>query len=308
MKPEVVGIMNLLVDDYVQAEAFRELLKSFIADKAEEQSIWSDITLLAHYMLGGDGQDIDRRSALTEIIVLALDIADDLQDEDNEAKPWMRCPRELALNALLAFNAMASAELGRLQASGTEAGRVVSEVSRMVMRAVNGQYKDLSGAVLTEEDYEAAVREKSGSLVRLACYLGYAGLPVQESAETQLNDLADCIGMVAQIENDVKDVQRYDLKNDLLQRKRTLPVLFLLEEPAEEFPFIHRYYAGEMTKEQFLLHKQDCLAYIRDSGCLEYSRVIQSLYADKAEQLLGAISAVSPWKERFAGLTLGFAK
>ncbi|CAK4820332.1 unnamed protein product [Aphanomyces euteiches] len=117
-----------------------------------------------------------------------------------------------------------------------------------------------------------------------------------------MNELAYCIGAIAQIENDIQDILRFDLKNDLLHKKKTLPTLFLLAEPDEEFPFIQQYYEDKLSMEEILEKKQVCIQYIQDSGCIEYSKVIQRLLIQQAELLLSSVNAKSPWKEKFAEL------
>lgn len=293
--------MERVVDGIFGNGDVKELLHAFMRDKAGEQSRWSSLTLHAHYMLGGNSPHIERAAALTELIILALDIVDDLQDQDNMDKPWMKCPLAYSLNAVLALLAAMTHELGTIGSA-----RLSGEIGRLLARAIEGQQMDVSQSVHSEADYVTMVQMKSGSLIRLACCMGYALIDgLEQETIDRMNDLADCIGMIAQIANDVNDLQRYDVKNDLLQKKRTLPILFLLVDSEAEFPAIPRFYAGEMTADEFLKVKKECLQYIQESGCIEYSEVIRTLYAEKAEQLFDALPAVSPWKEKFKEIAFG---
>lgn len=306
MRPSIVEAMNRMVNEHFQSEDFKQLLHDFIREKAEEKSIWSEMTEYCHLMLGGSSPHIEAIAAMTEMLILSLDILDDLQDRDNAAKLWMKCPQEYTLNAVISFIFAATSELGRLMetyphAHFPHAGRI----SRLITHSINGQYKDLSRSIVTEQDYIAAVQEKSSSLIRLACYMGYACVDGCDPRTVEkIDELAGYLGVIAQIENDVKDVQRYDVKNDLLQKKRTLPILFLLQHSEEDFPIFKQYYDGHVTEQEFLKKKLECLQYIVDSGCIEYSKIIQSLYVNKAEEVLNSIPAVSPWKEKFRDITL----
>ncbi|WP_409341817.1 polyprenyl synthetase family protein [Paenibacillus sp. MBLB4367] len=303
MKRVVQEQMNELVDELVHVPGFNSLLKTFIGDKAAEGSRWGEITENVHFMLGGKSPLLLRYAALTEMIILSLDIADDLQDGDNDAKTWCQCPAELALNAVLALLAGTLGELGKLSETGGSEGPNAGLIARIVMRSINGQYRDLAQDVATEADYIAMVSDKSGSLLRLACCMGYTGLNLPEETVSKLDELAGCIGIIAQIDNDLRDLLRIDVKNDLLHKKRTLPVFYLLADQNESFPYLRQYYEGEMSKEQFMLHKQACIDYIENSGCIEYTRIIQELYVKRAEALLDSIDAVSPWKEQFKRTT-----
>jgi len=299
----VTQLMLQWVEELFAGSHLKSMLQAFIREKAEESTIWSELTRNTHYMLGGDSASIDRAAAMTEMVMLLLDIVDDLQDKDNTEKGWMKCPEADVLNAILAFHAMMCVELpkfGSLELS--------ERIGRLLAQAISGQHTDVTQAVMTEEDYIAMVRQKSGSLMQLACLMGYSlvdGLP-QETIE-RVNELAECMGVIAQISNDIRDVLRYDVKNDLLFKKRTLPILFMLEDSLEEFPALARYYEGSMTVEQFLQVKAACMQYIRDCGCIEYSQVIRNLFADRAKELLNAIPGVSPWKERFEKMAMGNA-
>lgn len=291
------------VEELFEGSDLKSMLKAFIQEKAEESTIWSTLTRNTHYMLGGNSPDIDRAAAMTEMAMLLLDIVDDLQDKDNTEKSWMNYPEAEVLNAVLAYHAMLMVELPKLGSMEWP-----SRVGRLLAQAINGQHVDVTQAVLTEEDYMAMVRQKSGSLMQLACMMGYAlvdGLP-QETID-RMNELAECAGVMAQISNDIRDVQRWDVKNDLLFKKRTLPVLYMLEDSREEFPALARYYEGEISAEEFLQEKVACMQYVRDCGCIEYSQVIRRLFADRAKELLDAIPGVSPWKERFEEMAIGNA-
>jgi competence protein ComQ len=293
-----------IVDRYFADSDLNSLIKQFIEEKAAENSIWSEITRNAHLMLGGNSLQIDKFSALTEWVMLSFDIIDDLQDRDNLSKPWMICPPEYTLNSVLAFLIAFIGELGELSVHDSNLKPAcLSEISLLLASSIKGQQNDLNHSVLTEKDYMEMIEKKSGSLLQFACYMGYAGLELDEKDRLQMNDLAQCIGVIAQLGNDMRDVIRYDLKNDLLQKKRTLPIIFLLEDSQEEFPVLIQYYEGEITDQEFLEHKHACIQYVQNSGCLEYSKIIQSLYRQKAEEIFDTLPLLSPFKEKFRVLT-----
>ncbi|SDW68589.1 polyprenyl synthetase family protein [Paenibacillus sp. CF384] len=301
MESTIKEHMYRIVDAYIDSEDLNGLLKSFVDDKAEETSVWSQITILTHRMLGGDDAAIERLAAAAELMILSLDMMDDLQDQDQPGKPWMQCPRAYVLNAILAMQMGFIGELGKQQLPPT----AFSEASRIVARAVNGQQKDLNHSVTSPEAYLSMVQEKSGSIFRLACCIGYAPLAVDEETTSRLLDLADCIGLIHQIQNDCRDVLRFDVKNDLLGKKRTLPLLYLLTIEDVDFAPIQDYYKGNVSTDFILGNKHEIIQLIQESGCLEYARVIQSICLQQAEELFGSLPLSSPWKEQFKSLTFG---
>jgi competence protein ComQ len=301
MKQNVKEHMIRLVDEYIEVKGLNELLKSFIADKEKENGAWAKVTLCTHYMLSGDSPHIDRYAALAELANLILDIVDDLQDQDQEDKPWMQCSQAEALNAVLALLMGFVGELGHLQVKS----ELLVEVTRIIARSINGQHKDVVNASVTVDHYLEMTQEKSGSLFRLACFMGYMTVDSPRETIELLHELADCIGLIHQIQNDLRDIVRIDVKNDLYGKKRTLPILYLLSSQDERFTTLKEYYDGEITSDVLLQEKEAFIQMITDSGCLEYGRVVQSMCVQKAEEIYEKLQAVSPWKERFREVTYG---
>ncbi|KRF01129.1 hypothetical protein ASG89_26365 [Paenibacillus sp. Soil766] len=293
--------MARMIDDYMFDEDLKTLLRSCMSDKETSSLSWSRVTLCTHAMLGGGSPDIHRRAALTELVILILDIVDDLQDQDSDSKPWMRVDTASALNAVLALTIGVIGELGRMSASGT----MLVEISKIIARSINGQHKDVINAVSTVDEYLWMTQEKSGSLFRLACFLGYSGTVCTEGTIEQLHQIADCVGLLHQIQNDVRDLVRYDEKSDLMAKKRTLPILYLLSIEGEGFSPVKAYYKGEITAELFAEKEDEVKQLIQDSGCLEYARIVQSVCAQKAEEILAELPALSPYKEEFRTLMWG---
>jgi competence protein ComQ len=304
MQATIAAEMFQIVDDSVKNTPFNTLLKSFITVKAAEKTMWSEITQTVHGMFAGTSPHIERLSTITEMTILALDIMDDLQDQDNTDILWMKCPPALVLNAIVALLMAVIGEAAHLEGSPHEGISLTYEISRILLKALDGQYKDLAQTDVTEADYMEMIQEKSGSLIRLACYLGYESTVISAVDLESMNNLAYCIGVIAQLENDIQDILRFDLKNDLLHKKKTLPILFLLAEPDNDFPIIQDFYKGKLTEQQFISKKKECIEYVIDSGCIEYARVIQQLYRNEAQRLLASVDVELHWKERFAELTL----
>jgi competence protein ComQ len=299
MNEQVEQELDILIDQYVESTDLKQLFKQFIEQKKQEQSVWGMLTVYSHRMLGGESPDIFRAAAITELLLLLLDIIDDLQDQDNHSMPWMACSPAYTLNIVLSIFAAVIGELGKLSIDSNKA-------SKLLMTSITGQQADISRAVVTEQDYVAMVFNKSGSLLQLACYMGYGLIHnLDEQTEELMSELANIIGMISQLENDIRDVVRWDKKNDIWQRKHTLPTIYLLSFSIDELPILNQYYDGTISEQQFLEHKKECLDYIHSSGCVDYGRVIQTLYLNRAREIIDAMTLIEPWKQRFEEATLG---
>lgn len=306
MREKVWDQADSLIEEYIRPTELKSLVLSYLEDKKREDGYWQQLTVYSHWMAGGGSDSIYRLAAVTELFMLALDIVDDLQDQDNTDKPWMVSPSSYALNAVLGLLNCCYGELGRLKESEPFAiYPLLGEVSRWLAYSIEGQYRDISDAIESEEDYIIMVQHKSGALIRLAMYIGLAASPVTPTEQSVLDELASCIGIIAQLENDLRDVSSFDTKSDLIHRKKTLPVLYLLTYSEEDFPLLKQYYDGKASREQFLAHQEECLNFIQGSGCLEYVRVIQSLHIDKAHELFDQLDGISEWKEKLRLMTIG---
>ncbi|MDF2924876.1 MAG: hypothetical protein K0R57_3790 [Paenibacillaceae bacterium] len=297
MNEALIDDMSRLIDDYFTEPDLNRYLKVFLREKQEEGTRWAEITRCTHHVLGGNSPLIDKNAALTEMMILAIDIVDDIQDQDNHSKPWMLCPIGHALNAVCSFLVAFIAEVPA--ATAQSAGRLLA-------LSVNGQQKDLNGSIATEADYMEMIHKKSGSLLRFACQMGMSLVPeLPKDIAAQLDELAECIGVAAQLDNDLKDLSKMESKSDLMCKKRTLPILFMLRDGLAEFPYINQYYDGELTAEQFFSRKAELLEYVEASGCIEYTRIVQSLYIERAEELLDALPFSSEGKQQFKNITFG---
>lgn len=281
---------------------FQELLLSFVDEKAKERGSWSDIVRSVHVLWAGECPRIDTIAAAAELAVLASDMMDDLQDQDQTDKLWMQCPPSHVLNAIMALMMCFTSELG---GCGLSPG-AIAEAGRIVSRSLQGQYRDIRNAAETPDEYLKLVQEKSGSVFQLMVHLGSAAAGAAGPQRDLLMDLADCTGLIHQIQNDLRDITRLGQKNDVLMKRKTLPVLYLLSLSDEwEFRFFQQYYRGEMDWEEFLERTGDYGAFIDASGCLEYALVVQGLCVDRAVELMDQVDAPPARKEQLKDFMYG---
>lgn len=227
--------------------------------------------LAVHHFLmyGGESlQTVLPAAAAAELLVLSFDIFDDLQDRDNPAPYWMGIPTALAMNLALALLPMAETLLEQIPIREDAAKiALLRRFHELAMRSIQGQITDVSGTARSEEAYLAMAERKSGSLCAAACILGASLVPC--GSLTLVESYAMQMGVVGQLRNDLQDLWRWDDKSDLLNKKTTLPILYLLEY-GDEASEIKRYYAGEISREELSERQEPVMRELRNSGVEEY--------------------------------------
>ncbi|PIC64711.1 hypothetical protein CSV79_04945 [Sporosarcina sp. P13] len=86
--------------------------------------------------------------------------------------------------------------------------------------------------------------EKSGSLVALSCIVG--SVLATEDYPVEIETYSNYIGLIGQITNDLADIKTWNEKNDLLNKKFSLPILYLLNYKDKDLSFIHKYYSDQV--------------------------------------------------------------
>ncbi|EFM10573.1 Polyprenyl synthetase [Paenibacillus curdlanolyticus YK9] len=277
----------------------RQLAEQFIAYKQSEGGIFGELTALHCRMLGGDEQLADAGAAAVELMILALDIYDDLQDKDNPKVPWSQIDPAIALNVAIGLQSLSMDLILTVPGPSDRKLRAATYLNQGVLRAVNGQHTDLRNEPMTEEECLQMIEEKSGSLVAAACLVG-AALATDEHAEL-IGAYGRAIGIAAQLRNDVEGMQRWETRNDLLERKQTLPIQYVLEQQSEEAALVRSYYDGEITQAELLKRKAEIMDYIQGCGSVEYGLVHAKLKQYEAEAGIDQLPVDEMWKERLRG-------
>ena len=183
---------------------------------------------------------ITRVAVAVESLGIALDLIDDVQDDDSTLIRAWGLPTALAV--ILAFqqlNHTALAQLPALAAIQAEA----------VTRANGGQFDDIRLAGQHDLPLDAAIditARKSGSLVGMLYRMGVClGSDARPGEEHQTLDLAferfgTALGIIFQLENDQRDANNPE-KRDRALDKPTLPLL--LE---------HRYHGAPETLQAYV--------------------------------------------------------
>ena len=220
--------------------------------------------------------DMEVFTASLEGLMLALDIIDDIQDHDNEESVWATKGVAISLNVAISLMTVTSLKLSK-HSVHPEMSHIVLEY---LSQSIEGQHQDLYGNYENVAQYLQLVKMKSGSLVALTNRLGamLAGFKESHLVEDYSYDL----GIAAQIENDIKDVFKFEEKSDWKLKKKTLPILYLLNPAIVEGETVRDYFAGKLAFMELQNQKQKLTDTIKQSGALNYAVAQKILYEQRA--------------------------
>jgi geranylgeranyl diphosphate synthase type I len=222
---------------------FAQFLESILTQPGRALSetgsaIWPRLVVETALALGGQAAPAALAAAAVELAVTAIDVADELMDNDWQGDA---ADRARAQNASVAFTFLANGCTADLTATlGPERTALIARLlAEGSFACCNGQDMDVMLERTTDLSEDLAyemTRSKSGALIAMACRVGAA---VATSDAEVIEAAGQCgvqIGVVAQLQNDLKDVSHDPAlrKSDLQQRKKTLPVAFALRCAQED--------------------------------------------------------------------------
>jgi len=283
----------MLVNARIDQLELKEQLLRYIDYQTKKGFPFGELLVL-HYDIfkGMETMEIYTVAAAVEMLILSFDMLDDFEDDDCKDKPWSTEP-SLALNATTALLVMSASVIRETDFPNKD--KAISILLKYAQQSINGQHKDLLGICRSEADYIEMTLEKSGSLVSIACLVG-AVLAVTADYPKEVEAYSKLIGLIGQINNDLVDVRTWDEKNDLVNRKFTLPIIYLLNCEDDELKLISDYYdnridESEIRKNQALIDKK-----LVATGAIDYTEVVKRIYQNKA---LAEVEKLNIGKDQF---------
>jgi competence protein ComQ len=276
-----------------------DLMIEFIEYKKQYGFSFGNLAILHYQMFGGNNKDIYKAAAAIEMMILSTDIFDDLQDQDNKSVPWRQLNQAVSMNI-----ASGLLMLSTMLFEGTNfpiENKILAQnnFNSQIMKAVNGQHLDITNSVNSENECLQMIKLKSASLLICACVTGT--ILANKDYRGMVESYAEDIGIVAQIKNDITDTCNWEGKNDLIRRKRTLPLLFLIISREPETQIIRDYYAGKLNDKTIFNNKNEITNIILKSGAYEYASVILRVHQLEALEKIENLPVSTAWKERLLG-------
>ena len=242
---------------------------------------------LINDLVGGasDSELVYRLSPIVEFVHTASLIHDDIEDgaDLRRGKPCAHISFGLdpALNSGSWFYFEALSIIDTLNVLPEQKLYLHHIVSQELRRLHLGQAMDIywprnPEVFPTEKEYEAMVRQKTGTLANLAAQLGaMAGGASKELCE-KLGETASFIGMGFQIIDDVINLTTGNAGkkrgDDIVEGKKSLPVLIHVKKHPEDKKRISLLMAEARKNGIDSPAVEDCIKILESSGCIEEAR------------------------------------
>lgn len=268
---------------------------------------WANLTFMSCECVGGELEMVLPGAIGMELYALALDIFDDVQDQDNEEMPWRQVPDAQAINLAICLLMLCEEVISAIPDNRLYR-EVASALHQTGIRASNGQFREFMYDDFQDiafEQYFQMAEQKSGSLTACACKIGAILGEADETVVQAMEQFGLNLGILNQIMNDLKDFLDFPKKKDFINNKKTLPHVYLSNtlqgEAAERFKELTQ---GHNERENKIEeHEKELIRQLAvEEGVAPYCTVMYEIYCQKAREILERISVPEKNKEKLKRL------
>lgn len=286
----------------------RELLQRHLEVVRELAEARPDLSavrfpLLVHAAVTGDEELALPAAAACTCLYVGADLFDSLVD--NELPPsWRtRDPAEVNLAAATLLGALPQFSIARLREQGTPPAKLWALsylFAETVLTMGAGQHEDLLFPILENvslEDCRAMAERKSGAEYALYAKAGAALATEEPSTVEAYAAFGSCFGVAKQLVNDVWGIWGEDVSRDLLNGKRTLPIVYALSGLRGERR--ERLQKLLVASRESTEHHDEVRSLLAAAGSVRYTALIVWLYQQQARKHLAAASPQEPAGQEF---------
>jgi geranylgeranyl diphosphate synthase, type I len=281
----------------------RELLQIHLRVGKERAEAWPEMSSIQLPLLVYKGITGDDRPALPvagacTLLYLGADLFDSILDHELPPSWHTRDSSEATLAATTLLGALPQLSIARLEKQGTPPAKlwILSRLfadTGLTMSA--GQYEDLLFPGLENvslEDSRAMAERKSGSEYALFATAGATLATEDPSTVEAYAAFGLCFGIVKQLLNDAQDIWSDNCSQDLLNGKRTLPIVHALSTlRGEQRERLRKLLAAARESTE---HHDEVRALLAAAESLRYTALIVWLYQQQARSHLAAASPQEP--------------
>ena len=273
------------------------------------------LCLLSCESVGGNWHLALPAAAALELVHNFSLIHDDIEDESRERRGrptvWSVWGQPQAINTGDAMHTLARLALLRLEGKGVAPGKILSAVRLLdetCLRLCEGQYLDMSYEErldISIDDYLEMIGLKTAALFECSLRLGALLGTEDERVIEGMGRFGNNLGLAFQIQDDVLGIWGEDEitgkpASDLLEKKKTLPVIYGIQraEPEQRAELL-RLYGGERIMERDIAHIVEVLDGL---GARRYASDVAGQYCQRALAELDETSIPPSAKEQFRSL------
>jgi geranylgeranyl diphosphate synthase, type I len=300
---ERVGRVFALLDELTEAlpvpSSHKELLQVHLGVGREQAEAWPEVSaiqlpLLVHKEITGDERPALPVAAACTLLGLGADLLDSILDHELPPVWRTHAPAEATLAATTLLAALPQLSIARLGEEGTLRARLWTLTylfADTVLTLNAGQHEDALFPSLENvslEDSRAMTERKSGAANALFARAGAVLATEDASTIEAYTAFGLCFGIAKQLINDVWGIWGEGASNDLLNGKRTFPIVHALSTLRGE--------QHERLKKLLVLaresaeHHDEVRALLAAAGSVRYTALIVRSYQQQARKHLTTAS------------------
>jgi geranylgeranyl pyrophosphate synthase len=216
---QIQQLLESLSDSGV-CQSFMDIMHHSILDGAADTSLgnpsqdttgvsWVELPGLCCQAMGGDLEVSTWVTAAWGLLYTAAHTMDTIEDNDKADPWWADLGPPAAINTATGLYAGSTLALIQLLHQGVPRSTVMDILGKFhqtILRMCSGQHIDITRRKFSLDEYWQVAELKSGSFFGLACYAGARLATNDPSALSCLYHFGSHIGMLIQINDDLKDV------------------------------------------------------------------------------------------------------
>jgi geranylgeranyl diphosphate synthase type I len=281
----------------------RELLQIHLRVGKERAEAWPEMSsiqlpLLVHAAITGDDRPALPVAGACTLLYLGADLFDSILDHELPPSWHTRDSSEAILAATTLLGALPQLSIARLEKQGTPPARLwmLSHLfADTGLKMSAGQYEDLLFPNLENvslEDSRTMAERKSGSEYALFANAGAVLATDDPTSAEAYAAFGLCFGIAKQLINDAQDIWGKTRSQDLLNGKRTLPIVHALATlRGEQRERLQKLLAAARESTE---HHDEVRALLAAAGSLRYTALIVWLYQQRARSHLATASPQEP--------------
>ena len=299
----VFAFLDELVLTLPVPSSHRELVQVHLGVGRELADAWPEmpciqLPLSVHKAITSDEGPAIPVAAARTLMYLGADLLDSVLDHEVPRSWQSRDSTEITLAATTLLATLPHFSISRLQEQRVSPGKlwVLSHhIADTLLTMSAGQYEDLRLPNLENVslgDCRAMVERKSGSANALFAKAGATLATMDPSTIEACAAFGACLGIAKQLVSDVWDIWGEDDSRDLLNGKRTLPIVHALSVlQGEQRKQLQRLLVAARESAE---HHDEVRALLATTGSVRYTALIVWFYNQRAQDHLAAASLQKP--------------
>jgi geranylgeranyl diphosphate synthase, type I len=292
----IVGNKPLALYDMLRYHLGWQDTKGHSSKSSHGKLIRPMLCLLSYKATGGESLEILPAAASLELIHNFSLIHDDIQDNScsRRKRPtvWKIWGQPQAINAGDAMFTLSYLALLRLHGNNindTKILRSVRLLSEVCINLCEGQYLDMAyedSCNISIENYLNMIMKKTAELIATSTGLGACLGTENEEVVNRFNKFGRDLGMAYQIADDMLGIWGKEknigkpVMNDILQKKKTLPVVYALNNStSKDRQELERFYSQKPVEDQDVIR---IVEIINRVGAKAYSQQLEQQYYKQA--------------------------